>query len=61
MQECWPGLQAQQFKHLHVLAALIVWRGQQLVAIEDAVGACHEAQCLQHHSTHLGNTHCTFM
>ena len=43
----WTRLQAQEVKHLHVLTALVVGGGQQLVTIKDAVGPCHEAQRLQ--------------
>ena len=49
VQEGWAGLQPQHFKHLHVLTALVVGSGEQLVTIKDAVGTCHEAQGLHMH------------
>lgn len=41
------ALEAQRLEHGKVLRPLVVWRRQQLVPIEDTVGAGHEAQRLR--------------
>ena len=51
--ERWPARQAERLKHAQVIAALVVGRRQQLVAIEDAVGAREKAQRLCETSTML--------
>ena len=42
-----PAGQAKRLKHAQVIAALVVGRRQQLVAVEDAVGTRQEAQRLR--------------
>jgi len=41
-----PASQAERLEHAQVVAALVVGRRQQLVAVEDAVRARQEAQRL---------------